>query len=85
MVSKLGAEVLTALEEQSWTVAVGADEVLAASPLVGAGWVFPVELIEHEENEFALRLLLLQMVVLGGLVWPWPPEIEDDLSDLIGE
>lgn len=79
LVTKLAAAILTALQEQSWTVSIGALWVEAISPTSPQGFVFPADLLEQDALEGELRLVLLSIVVFGGLEWPWPPDIDDDV------
>lgn len=73
--NKLGERLMVALAEQGWLVVIVGADVLVAEPIRGREVILGLEwfLIEDDSE---LAMTILGLVVVYGLVWPWPPEPE---------
>lgn len=81
--NQLGGEILEALAAQGWTFTPSHDRPHCWAihrPTVSAeGTLRLVHIVDiadawlEDEDDWALRPVLLLLVV-AGLVWPWPPE-----------
>jgi hypothetical protein len=74
--NNLGERLMVALAEQGWLVVIAGADVLVAEPIRGREVILGLEwfLIEDDSE---LAMTILGLVVVYGLVWPWPPEPED--------
>lgn len=76
--NNLGIAVLNAMREQGWMVLVQ-EEVVAAFPHGGEVVVVPLVLFE-EVDSGRLRIILMSLVVVHGLQWPWPPDHRPEIN-----
>lgn len=74
----LGNAILNAMRDQGWMVVVVIDTVIAGDPRGDMGHAIPLELF-MDEDDVRLRLVLLNLIVNGGLLWPWPPDYREDV------
>lgn len=76
--SDLGKAILLAMRDQGWMITTVDAVMRCASPEGGPAVFLPVTLI-HEEDEHRMRVILLSLIVVYGLVWPWPPDLYPDV------
>ncbi|MBK1785123.1 hypothetical protein [Prauserella cavernicola] len=76
----LGTAIITAMRDQGWLLISGTN-TLACYPPTRDGeslksMVVPTVLLQ-QGNERRLGVLLLSLIAVYGLQWPWPPEPSD--------
>jgi hypothetical protein len=80
MTTKLGAAILTAARDQGWTLITHEGLGMQLdSPVTGFSFLISSGFLERENEEPLLRMILLDLIVRGGLWWPWPPDHREDI------
>jgi hypothetical protein len=74
---ELGIAILNAMRDQGWFVMFG-EKYMTAVPPEGPGAALPVQLFDQGQ-ETRLRIILLNLIVTHGLVWPWPPDHREEV------
>lgn len=76
----LGLAIITAMRDQGWLIVSRANVIVAYPPIRPGeplrSMVIPTVLLQPGE-ERRLGTLLLSLIAVYGLEWPWPPEPSD--------
>ncbi|UUV34368.1 hypothetical protein NQK81_13235 [Amycolatopsis roodepoortensis] len=76
--NELGSAILNAMRDQGWMVTFQGP-VVAAFPHGGEIVVLPLVLFT-EVDEQRLRIILMSLIVVHGLQWPWPPDHRPEIN-----
>lgn len=76
MTNNLGGELLVAMADQGWLIVDQVDWIKVQSPVSGVPLRYPSAWFEAQDD-WDLRTALIGLMVLHGLIWPWPPEPDE--------